>query len=83
MMDQGDVDDIFAEMTQGLGLEEAKESDYDYSDLDKVELLQKFNSVYKKLANRRALIEAHTPEDQDLQAEYHGLLKECQKRGIK
>lgn len=79
-MDQGDVDDLFKEMTEGLVLEGPETA---YADMDTVELIQQFNRVYRTLADHRALMEAKTPEDRNLLAQYHELMEECKKRGLK
>lgn len=80
--DPAEVAQIFEEMTlyEDVGDEPVV---LDYKAMDGVELLEAFNATYQELASKDALLHAHNEHEQDLQAQYYGLITELRKRGLK
>ena len=75
-----DEDATFAEMMEGLDLEDPGTADY--SQLSNLALMQEAHRVKGLLSEAGALVHPKTPEEIDLQGYYFGLTHEMRKRGM-
>lgn len=76
------VDAIFAEMTEGLVITEAKNAFIDYEPLTDVDLSLLYNNTRQQLLDRGELLAPTTDLGRDLGAVYHGCLLAMRKRGM-
>lgn len=73
--------DPFDEIVKGIEIEAT--DPILYSEYSKHKLLVEFSRIKKILNDRGTLLNPITEQDQDLHAQYHGLLLEMRKRGMK
>ncbi len=83
--DDDKVNDIFQQMTEGLGMDEqaiVNMSDVTVSSLTDIEIVNRFNATKRELYDRQELLHPKTETGRDLQSLYHALLLEGRRRGL-